>query len=149
MFGMGFTEIMIIAVIAILFLGPDKLPSAMVEIAKFFRSAKSTIGTMKKSLEEELNVKDIKEEALAYKKELLDAGDQLKSATDVKQMAAKLTSLEDDGFFDEPKKVIKEIPQADSNKAEEITLPKKTKTKTKTKIKTEKKNKTEEDNTDV
>lgn len=148
MFGMGFTEIMIIAVIAILFLGPDKLPSAMVEIAKFFRSAKSTIGTMKESLEEELNVKDIKEEALAYKKELLNAGDQIKSATDVKQMAAKLTSLEDDtfeddGFFDEPKKVIKETPQADSNKAEEITLPKKTK------IKTEKKNKTEEDNTDV
>ncbi len=149
MFGMGFTEIMIIAVIAILFLGPDKLPSAMVEIAKFFRSAKSTLGTMKESLEEELNVKDIKEEALAYKKELLDAGDQLKSAADVKKMAAKLTSLEDDtfeddGFFDEPKKVIQETPQASSNKAEEITLPKKTKTKSE-----KKKKKSEEDNTDV
>ncbi|MDQ1267985.1 MAG: hypothetical protein QG560_628, partial [Campylobacterota bacterium] len=27
MFGMGFTEIVVIAIIAILFLGPDKLPS--------------------------------------------------------------------------------------------------------------------------
>ena len=35
MFGMGFTEILIIMVIAILFLGPDKLPGAMVDIAKF------------------------------------------------------------------------------------------------------------------
>ena len=142
MFGMGFTEIMIIAVIAILFLGPDKLPSAMVEIAKFFRTTKSTIVSMKESLEEEMNVKDIKEEALAYKKELLEAGDQIKSATDVKQMAAKLTSLEDDtfdddGFFDEPKKVIKETPEASSNESEEVTLKKK------------KKKKSEEDNTDV
>lgn len=78
MFGMGFTEILIIAVIAILFLGPDKLPSAMVEVAKFFRSVKKTIGTVKDSLEEEMNVSDIKEEALAYKRELLSASDELK-----------------------------------------------------------------------
>ena len=138
MFGMGFTEIMIIAIIAILFLGPDKLPSAMVEIAKFFRNAKSTIGSMKESLEEEMNVKDIKEEALAYKKELLEAGDQVKSATDIKQMAAKLTTLEDDvfeddGFFDEPKEKIEETKK----EPKEVTLKKK------------KKKKIEEDNTDV
>ena len=41
MFGFGFTEILIIVVIAILFLGPDKLPSAMVDVAKFFRSVKN------------------------------------------------------------------------------------------------------------
>ena len=124
MFGMGFTEIMIIAVIAILFLGPDKLPSAMVEIAKFFRNAKQTIGTMKESLEEEMNVKEIKEEALAYKQELLSAGDKIKSATDVKAMASQLTSLEDeddyadDGFYDEPTK---------EEKPQEVTLKKKKK----------------------
>ena len=54
MFGMGFTEILFIAVIAILFLGPDKLPSAMVDIAKFFRQVKKTLGTVKDSLEEEI-----------------------------------------------------------------------------------------------
>ncbi len=142
MFGMGFTEIMIIAVIAILFLGPDKLPSTMVEIAKFFRNAKSTIGSMKESLEEEMNVKDIKEEALAYKKELLQAGEQVKSAADVKQMAAKLTSLEDDvfeddGFFDEPK----EKTEKTKSEPQEVTLKKKKKSDKKTKI--------EEDDKDV
>jgi len=144
MFGMGFTEILIITVIAVLFLGPDKLPSAMIEVAKFFRNAKNTIGSVKDSLEEEMNVKDIKEEALAYKKELLDVGDKVKSATDVKKMAAKLTSLEldgdyeDDGFFDEPKKVIKDETLANAQE-QEVTLPKKKKKK---KLK-------EEDNTDV
>ncbi|QOY51476.1 Sec-independent protein translocase protein TatB [Candidatus Sulfurimonas baltica] len=132
MFGMGFTEIMIIAVIAILFLGPDKLPSAMVEIAKFLRSAKNTIGSMKESLEEELHVKEMKEEALSYKKELLDASNKVKSATDIKSMAAKLTTLDDDdshsddGFFDKPK----DTTQATQNKPEEVTLVKKKKSDT-------------------
>ena len=84
MFGMGFTEILIIAVIAILFMGPDKLPGAMVEIAKFFRTVKKTVGSVKDSLEEEINVSEIKQEALAYKKELLDASDKLSKVTDVK-----------------------------------------------------------------
>jgi len=144
MFGMGFTEIVIIAVIAILFLGPDKLPSTMVEIAKFFRNTKNTIGSMKESLEEEMNVKDIKDEALAYKQELLNAGNQLKSAADIKEMSAKLTSLEDendfvdDGFYDEPKK---------EKKPEEVTLKKKKKSEEEKIAKKE--NKIEEDKQDV
>ena len=134
MFGMGFTEILIIAVIAILFLGPDKLPSAMVEVAKFFRNAKNTIGSVKDSLEEEMSIKDIKEEALAYKQELLSAGDKVKSATDVRKMAAELTSLddndwEDDGFYDEEKKVIHDETLAKADKPQEVTLKKKKKTK--------------------
>ena len=141
MFGMGFTEILIIAVVAILFLGPDKLPSAMVEIAKFFQNAKNTLGSVKDTIEEEMQIKDIKEEALAYKKELLNAGEQIRSATDVKQMAAKLTSLEDesdfmdDGFFDE--KDEKEEVQK-KKKPKEVTLAKKKSDK-----------KIEEENTDV
>ncbi|WP_372999662.1 Sec-independent protein translocase protein TatB [Sulfurimonas sp.] len=135
MFGMGFTEILIIAVIAILFLGPDKLPSAMVEVAKFFRSVKKTIGTVKDSLEEEMNVADIKEEALAYKKELLSASDELKRATDVTQIGASLTNLDDDFLDDEPKPKAKKEPV----KAEKVTFEKKEKKKIIEK----------EDNTDV
>lgn len=138
MFGMGFTEILVIAIIAILFLGPDKLPDAMVQIAKFFRNTKNTINTMKSTIEEEMHVKSIKDEALAYKKELLDAGNQVKSATDIKQMAAKLTTLEDDTFgdiFDTPKS--ESIPD---NKPKEVTLPKKKSTKTKEKLEEDNKN---------
>ncbi|MCD8476704.1 MAG: twin-arginine translocase TatA/TatE family subunit [Sulfurospirillum sp.] len=40
MFGLGFSEILVIAIIAILFLGPEKLPDAMVKGAKFFKSFK-------------------------------------------------------------------------------------------------------------
>jgi len=72
MFGMGFSEIMIVTVIAVLFLGPDKLPSTMVEIAKFFKSFKSSINDAKSSFEQEIKIQELKDEALEYKKKLDD-----------------------------------------------------------------------------
>jgi sec-independent protein translocase protein TatB len=79
MFGIGFTELLIISIVAILFLGPDKLPSAMIEIAKFIKGVKKTVGEAKSSLEEEMKIADLKEEALSYKKQLDDATSELKN----------------------------------------------------------------------
>lgn len=81
MFGMGFMEIMIIAIIAVIFLGPDKLPETMVNIAKFFRSMKSTVANAKESLEQEMNISELKREALSYKEDLMSAGDELNRIT--------------------------------------------------------------------
>ena len=116
MFGMGFVEILIIAVIAILFLGPDKLPGAMVDIAKFFRSAKNAIGSVKDTLEEEMNVSDIKKEALAYKSQLEEAQSKLASVTDVN---AQVNSLLDD----EPQELKNTAPK----EPQEVTFKKKKK----------------------
>lgn len=133
MFGLGFTEILIIVVIAILFLGPDKLPGAMVDIAKFFRSVKRTIGDVKDSLEQEMNVSEMKEEALAYKKELLKAQSDIQKATDVSDVTAKLTNLNDNNFMDdylddEPaKETKKETPSDEKPKAQKVTFEKKIK----------------------
>jgi sec-independent protein translocase protein TatB len=79
MFGIGFTEILLISIIAILFLGPDKLPEAMIQIAKFIKGVKKTVGDAKSSLEEEMKIADLKDEALNYKKQLDSATDELKS----------------------------------------------------------------------
>lgn len=117
MFGMGFVEILIIAIIAILFLGPDKLPGAMVDIAKFFRSAKNAIGSVKDTLEEELHVSDIKKEALAYKAQL----EEVKTSVDVKAQLGNLNgSILDDDEVEAPKNVAPKEPQ-------EVTFKKKTK----------------------
>lgn len=124
MFGMGFTEILIIAVIAILFLGPDKLPSTMVEIAKFFRNVKNTIGTVKDSLEEEMNLNEIKQEALAYKQELLNASEKLHKVTNIPaQAGAKLTSLTDDILEEENENIVKATPK----ESQKVTFKKKEK----------------------
>jgi len=142
MFGMGFTEILLIAVIAILFLGPDKLPSAMVEIAKLFRSVKSTIGSVKDSLEEEMNVTGIKQEALAYKEELLKASEGLHKVGNVKShIDTEIADILKE--HDTPKSIEKSEPIQKASEPQEVTFKKKKKKKT-TEILEEK-----EDNTDV
>jgi sec-independent protein translocase protein TatB len=77
MFGMGFSEILVIGLVAILFLGPDKLPEAMVQIAKFFNSVRRTVNEAKSTFEEELHLKELKEEALSYRQSLSEAGSDI------------------------------------------------------------------------
>ncbi len=72
MFGMGFTEILFIALIAFIFLGPEKLPDAMVKIARFFRDTKRMVNDARATFEDELNLKELKEEALHYRQSLED-----------------------------------------------------------------------------
>lgn len=70
MFGMGIGEILVIAIVAIIFLGPEKLPEAMVKGAKFFKSFKNSINDVKSSFEQEMKIQELKDEALTYKKKL-------------------------------------------------------------------------------
>ena len=96
MFGMGFSELLVIAVIAVLFLGPDKLPSTMVEIAKFFRSMKQTVNSVKESINEEIHIEDIKREAMEYKQKLLEAETQINSTVNVHSLNEEINSLIED-----------------------------------------------------
>jgi len=127
MFGMGFTEILLIAVIAILFLGPDKLPGTMVEIAKFFRSVKNTVSSVKNSFEEELNVKAIKQEALAYKEELLRASENVHKARNIQaNLDAEIENLINDDNTPakaEEEPSVKQAPK----ESQEVTFKKKKK----------------------
>lgn len=99
MFGMGIGEILLIAIVAVLFLGPEKLPSTMVEIAKFFRSVKSTVNSARATLEEEMKFSEMKEEALNYKKELLDASSELERITNVTEIGSELNVIKNDLNF--------------------------------------------------
>jgi len=78
MFGMGFSEILIILVIGIIFLGPEKLPEAMVKIAKFFNMFKKTINEAKESIDQELKIEELKKEALEYKRKLHETTNSVK-----------------------------------------------------------------------
>lgn len=70
MFGFDFGEIIVIAIVAVIFLGPDKLPEAMVKVAKFFKAFKNSINDVKSTFEQEMKIQELKEEALTYKKKL-------------------------------------------------------------------------------
>ena len=98
MFGMGISEIIIIAVIAVIVLGPDKLPSAMVNIAKFFKVFKQTINGAKSTFEQEIKIAELKEDAKKYKDSL---------TTSIDGVRKKLTLEE----LDELKSSVKSISQ--------------------------------------
>ena len=102
MFGMGIGEIFLIIIIAILFLGPEKLPSTMVDIAKFFRQVKGTVNSAKATLEEEMKFSEMKESALNYKKELTDASAELERMTNITEIGTELNSIKNDINLDIP-----------------------------------------------
>ena len=70
MFGMGFTEILLIAMVAIIALGPEKLPTTMVQIAKFINKIKTGLADAKSTLDNELNISELKAEASKFKTQI-------------------------------------------------------------------------------
>ncbi|WP_412175250.1 Sec-independent protein translocase protein TatB [Campylobacter sp. IFREMER_LSEM_CL2090] len=75
---MSFGEILVILVIAILVLGPEKLPSTIVEIAKILKAIKSNIDEAKASINKELKIAELKDEAQKYKDEFSQTNENIK-----------------------------------------------------------------------
>ena len=67
MFGMGFMEIFLVLMVAIIALGPEKLPNAVVDIAKFFKKFKSGVEEAKSTIDNELNISEMKQQAEDFK----------------------------------------------------------------------------------
>lgn len=123
MFGMDFGELLLIAIVAVIFLGPDKLPETMVQIAKMFKKVKSTIATAKDSIEEELHLSEIKNEALAYKNELMQATEEIKSINPITNIQQDLYEVTMETTQTKTTPQTLKTPQ--TPKAEEITFTKK------------------------
>jgi len=125
MFGMSFGEILVIAIIAILFIGPEKLPDTMVKIAKFFRSFKKTVHEVKDSIEQEVHLKELKDEAISYKEQLEKSVTEIKQDTNVNviddlqdgfaDIKGSLTSLEGSSSNAE---LFQEVKEAEAKAAE-------------------------------
>ncbi len=101
MFGLGFMEIFVILVVAIIALGPEKLPSVAVDIAKFLKKMKSGIEDAKSTLDSELNLTQMKEEANSLKSHVnldrlanLDINEPTKTEAIIEQHKAKTAQNE-------------------------------------------------------
>ncbi|CDG57074.1 Sec-independent protein translocase subunit TatB [Campylobacter coli] len=75
---MSFGEIIVILIVAILVLGPDKLPEAIVQIAKILKALKRNIDDAKSSIEKEIRINDLKEEAKKYKDEFSSTNENIR-----------------------------------------------------------------------
>ncbi|GAA6894244.1 Sec-independent protein translocase protein TatB [Helicobacter pylori] len=92
MFGMGFFEILVVLVVAIIFLGPEKFPQAVVDVVKFFRAVKKTLNDAKGTLDKEINIEEIKKETLEYQKLFENKVESLKGVKIEELEDAKITA---------------------------------------------------------
>ncbi len=114
MFGLGFSEILMIAVIAVLFLGPDKLPDALKQIAKLIKTTKKSVNDIKSSIEDEIKVDELKQEAMEYKKSFEKSKKDMESKLSLddfgdfenKEVSQSIKDMEDTNE-DKPKKELK------------------------------------------
>ena len=77
MFGIGLPEMIIIAVVALVFIGPDKLPGVLrsigkglVELKRATSDVRSTVQDEMHKIEEEIELKDVRESAQNFSNEL-------------------------------------------------------------------------------
>ena len=106
MFGMGFLEIFLVLLVAIIALGPEKLPGAIVDTVKFFKKIKGEITDAKSTIDKELDLSGMKEDAAKLKESISNIQD-----------AANLDIEEITKTAAEPAKTV----QNELNKAKEVT----------------------------
>ena len=72
MFGIGFSEFLIILIIAVIALGPEKLPGAIVTAAKYFKMIRSAVNEAKSSFESEIKLDELRKDAQNFKSDFTD-----------------------------------------------------------------------------
>jgi len=97
MFGMGFMEIFLVLIVAIIALGPEKLPGAAVDVVKFFKKFKGSIDDAKSTLDNELNISQMKKEADEFKSSVSN----IKNITTLE--LDDITNITDDEMVQKPK----------------------------------------------
>ena len=110
MFGIGIFELLVILIVAVIALGPEKLPQTIVDIVKFFRPVRKTMVEAKESFDKEIQLSEIKQEALKYKNTLTEEVDKL--TKDMQLDELRQISVDTLKPLDEAKKTINEEANA-------------------------------------
>ncbi|MGP1527480.1 MAG: Sec-independent protein translocase protein TatB [Campylobacter sp.] len=101
MFGIGFSEFLIILIIAVIALGPEKLPGAIVTAAKYFKMIRSAVNEAKSSFESEIKLDELRKDAQNFKSDFTDmAQDTRKKLTfdDLQEVGNEILGGLNDNF---------------------------------------------------
>ncbi|QXP83559.1 Sec-independent protein translocase protein TatB [Methylococcus sp. ANG] len=67
MFDIGFTEMLLIGLVALLAFGPERLPKVARETGYWIRKARSTLASVRAEIEHEMEMQDLKQAMLEAK----------------------------------------------------------------------------------
>jgi len=94
MFDIGFSELLLIAIVALVVLGPERLPKAARFAGLWVRRARAQWDSVKQELERELEAEELKRNLHSVQASLREAESQLRQGTD--QGKTQGQSLHDD-----------------------------------------------------
>ena len=124
MFGVGLPEMMIIAVVALVFIGPDKLPGVLrsigkglVQLKRATSDVRSTVQDEMNKIEDEIELKDVRESTQNFSNELggvankMDplALSKMSSGEQLEKIADAIDKTENNDSEDQPEKEITSI----------------------------------------
>ncbi|WP_228026744.1 MULTISPECIES: Sec-independent protein translocase protein TatB [unclassified Campylobacter] len=92
---MSFSEVLIIAVIAVLVLGPEKLPDTMIQIAKFFKMLKKGVNDAKSTFDQEMKIAELKEDAKKYRENLEKTTENVRKKLTFEELDALKSGVND------------------------------------------------------
>lgn len=82
MFDVGFTEILLLSLVGLLVLGPERLPKVARTLGGMARKARSSWLSLRRSIEAEIRAEELKEPLKHFEKEMKGTVDDLKSGVD-------------------------------------------------------------------
>ena len=90
MFDIGFWEIMLISIIGLVVLGPQRLPIAIKSVMKWVNTAKNVANSVKNEISQELELHEMNENMIKASKQGLDSLDpNLKASIDEMKSSVK------------------------------------------------------------
>ena len=82
MFDVGFTEILLLSLVGLLVLGPERLPKVARTLGGMARKARSSWLSLKRQIEAEMRAEELKEPLKHFQDEVKGTVDDLKSGVD-------------------------------------------------------------------
>ena len=80
MFDFGFSELVVIAIVALVVLGPERLPKAARFAGLWVRRARNQWDSVKQELERELQAEEIKKQMQEVRQSMQDTGNELRAS---------------------------------------------------------------------
>jgi len=81
MFEIGFWELILVGLVALLVFGPERLPRVARETALWLRRARTMLSSVKAEIDQELQLQELKQSVID-KKEFIDRQENLRITTD-------------------------------------------------------------------
>lgn len=101
MFDSGFLELLVVGIIALIVIGPERLPEVAAKVGKFIGKIKAFVATTRDDIEREMRADELKSMLAKQKEEIGELRDMMNSTkTDISSELNEASQLLDESMKD-------------------------------------------------